>query len=254
MKATLSVALATVLTLAAFAGAEQLTARDIVNRAEVQTRGTTSYGEAEMTIENPDWTRTMRMRIWDDRDGDKAFVRILSPVKDRGTATLKLGETLRMYLPSIERSMKIPPSMMMQGWMGSDFTNDDMVKASSYVDDYVHTITDTTAIRDQEVFEITSIPREEAAVVWGKVVYYARTVDYLPVRQVYYDEDSVLVRRMELSEFREMGGRIIPTVQEIIPLTEEKEGHRTTYRIISMEFDIRIRPNVFTRANLERPR
>ena len=236
------------------AGAEPLTAQEIVRRADALMRGTTSQGESEMTIITPEWSRTMRMRFWDDSGGDRAFVRILEPAKDRGTATLKLGEQLWTYLPSIERSIKIPPSMMMQGWMGSDFTNDDMVKGSSYVHDYDHTLTDTTDIDGQEVYEITSIPHEEAAVVWGRIVYYARTSDYLPVREDFYDEDSLLVRRMEFSQFREVGGRVIPTHHVIIPLTQEKRGHRTIYRLLSIDFDVRIGGNVFSRANLERPR
>jgi len=234
--------------------AETLTAREMIRRADEQMRGTTSQGEAEMTIITPEWRRTMTMRFWEDARGDKAFVRILSPAKDRGTATLKLGNEIWTYMPSIERSMKIPPSMMHQGWMGSDFTNDDMVKSSSVVDDYEHSLTDTTQLDGETVYVITMVPKEEAAVVWGKIVYYARTTDYLPLREDFYDEDSVLVRRMTLTEFRQMGGRVIPMLMTLTPLTEEKKGHETIFRYFSIEFNANISESVFTRANLERAR
>lgn len=231
-----------------------ITALEMVRRADEQMRGETSQGEMEMTVVTPEWERTMRMRVWETRRDDKAFVRVLEPAKERGTASLKLGNEMWTYIPSIERSMKIPPSMLMQSWLGSDFTNDDMLKGSSYVDDYEHTITDTTELDGQTLYVVRSVPKPEAAVVWGKIVYYARTVDFLPVRQEFYDEDDTVVRRMDLTEFRRMGDRVIPTVYSLVPLTHEKQGHRTTLTIRAMVFNTPISPSVFTRANLERPR
>ena len=236
------------------ASGHAVTAREIVQRGDQQMRGRTSRGEFEMSITTPDWQRAMRMEFWESSEDDKAFVRVLSPARDRGTASLKLGNEMWTYLPSIERSMKIPPSMMLQGWMGSDFTNDDMVKSSSIVDDYTHSIVDTVEVGTERCYVVQLVPTEEAAVVWGKILYYARTTDYLPVREDFYDEEDTLVRRMDLSEFQEMGGRVIPAVMTLTPLTEDKQGHSTTMRYLSIEYDVNIRSSVFTRANLERSR
>jgi outer membrane lipoprotein-sorting protein len=234
--------------------AAPITAKEIVRRFDQQMRGRTSTGEMSMTIVTPEWKRTMRMRFWESADDDKSFVRVLSPAKDRGTSSLKLGNNMWTYLPAIERSMKIPPSMMQQGWMGSDFTNDDLVKSSSIVDDYVHAITDTVTIDGMKAYVITLDPKEEAAVVWGRIVVYARDGDYLPLREEFYDEDSVLVRKMDFTGFQKMGGRIVPTVMTLVPLTEDKKGHMTTMRYHSLRFNTKIRKSVFTRANLERAR
>ena len=252
MKTLFTAALVAALVLPA--SAQVMTAREIIRRGDRQMRGETSRGEMEMSITTPDWQRTMRMQFWESATDDKAFVRVLSPARDRGTASLKLGNEMWTYMPSIERSMKIPPSMMLQGWMGSDFTNDDMVKSSSIVDDYTHTLVDTVDIDGQTCYVVELIPDEEAAVVWGKILYYVRGTDYLPVREDFYDEDNVLVRRMDCSEFQEMGGRVIPTVMTLTPLTEDKEGHTTTMRYLSIEYDVNIRSSVFSRANLERSR
>lgn len=249
----ISLALAGLAVLAAVV-ASALTAQEMIERAEQRMRGETSHGTMEMVVITPEWRRTMRMEFWEDTDDDKAFVRVLAPQKDRGTASLKLGNEMWTYMPSIERSMKIPPSMMQQSWMGSDFTNDDMVNSSSIVEDYYHEITDTTTMGGTTVYEITLTPKEEAAVVWGSIVDYAREEDYLPLRQDFYDEDGNLVRKMTFTDFREMDGRVIPSEMTLVPLTEEDEGDTTIMRWVDIDFNVDINPRVFTRANLERSR
>ncbi len=231
-----------------------LTAREMIDQADQQMRGDTSRGTMEMVVITPEWRRTMRMDFWEDAEDDNAFVRVLAPQKDRGTASLKIGNEMWTYMPEIERSMKIPPSMMHQSWMGSDFTNDDMVKSSSIVEDYHHEITDTTTIDGTLTYEVTLTPKDDAVVVWGSIVYYAREGDYLPVRQDYYDEDRNLVRMMEFGGFRETDGRVIPSEMMLVPLTEDDEGDTTIMRWLDIEFNVDINPRVFTRANLERSR
>jgi len=234
--------------------AEQITAQDIIRQAEELMRGTTAIGVYEMTITTPDWERTLTMRFWEDVDGEKAFVRVTDPPKERGTASLKLGNEMWTYLPGVERSMKIPPSMMSQSWMGSDLTNEDIVHGDDFVDQYEHELLDTTTVDAQPVYVIRSVPKPDAPVVWDQIVTYARVSDYLPAQQDYFDEDSVIVRRMRYGEFKEMGDRVIPTLYIVEPLTEDERGNRTTMRIVEMEFDARIPGGVFSRANLERSR
>ena len=231
-----------------------LTARQWIARGEAQMRGHAAIGVYEMTIITPDWERTLKMRFWEDVDADRAFVRVLSPAREAGSASLKLGDEMWTYLPSVERSMKIPPSMMAQSWMGSDFTNDDLVNGDDVVEQYEHAFTDTTQLDGETVYEITSVPRADAPVVWGRIRAWVRAVDALPVRQDFYDEDDVLVREMELTDIREMDGRRVPTRWVVRPRTEDKEGHVTTLRILEMDFDASIPADTFTRRNLERRR
>jgi hypothetical protein len=236
------------------AAGESLTVKEMIARADEQMRGEQAQGVYEMTIVTPHWKRTLRMRFWEDVENDRAFVRVLFPAKEAGSASLKIGNEMWTYLPSVERSLKIPPSMMTQSWMGSDFTNEDLVNADDYVEEYTHACVDTVVVDSQRVYVIESIPKPEAPVVWGKVRYYARTGDFLPVRQEFYDEDGHLVRRMIFSDFREMDGRMIPALYTVEPLTEEKAGHRTLMRIEDMKFDVDLSRRIFTRANLERTR
>lgn len=174
-------------------------------------------------------------------------MRILEPKKERGMATLKIDKEMWNYLPKTNKVMKIPPSMMMGSWMGSDFTNDDLVKESSLFDDYTFELIRPESAIDSLLY-INCIPREDLAVVWGNIVIIVRDSDYLPVRQEYYDEKGRLMRVMYYSDVKKMGGRMIPSVLEMVPQT--KEGYKTVIRYLKAEFNLELDEDTFTLRNL----
>ncbi|MBI9034913.1 MAG: outer membrane lipoprotein-sorting protein, partial [Bacteroidales bacterium] len=149
--------------------AQELTAIEIVKKADDKMRGMSSVGEMTMQIVRPSWTRTITMKTWTKSD-QFSLVLITAPAKEKGQVFLKREKEMWNWLPSIERMVKIPPSMMMQGWMGSDFTNDDLVKQSSIVKDYQHTLLETEVVRSQNCYKIELIAKEDAAVAWGKII------------------------------------------------------------------------------------
>lgn len=238
----------------------------MVAQADAYMRGETATGIYAMTITTANWERTLRLRFWEEAAEDRAFVRVLSPPKEEGSASLKLGNEMWTYLPDVNRSMKIPPSMMAQSWMGSDFTNEDIVNGDDYVNQYEHALVDTTmlahtssppdtsTVDSARVYVIESTPKPGTPVVWGKVRHYARPEDHLPVRQEYFDEDGNQVRRMIFSRFRTMDGRLIPTQYTVLPLTEDEAGNRTVLTIEEIQFNVELPKGTFTRANLERAR
>ena len=234
-------------------------AREIARRSEDVLRGTSAYLEAEMTIVSPrlPTPRTVRFRSWDDRGGDRSFIRILAPAKDRGTGFLKLHPNLWTYIPRVERTMRIPPSMMLQSWMGSDFTNDDLVRESSQLDDYDHRLLRVeegfTAFDGSGPFRayvVEYVPHEDAPVVWGRIVAWIEAEHATPLRQEFYDEDGEKLRRMDFGDVRETGGRHVPHLWRMTPL--EKEGHETRIRIQEIRFDERFDETLFTTRNLKR--
>lgn len=233
------------------AGAGELSGRDIVDRVERLLWGQTSQGFSEMTITTPNWQRTLVMRVWMDRP-EKTFVRILSPAKEAGIGSLRIKTEMWNYLPSVERVIKIPPSMMLQPWMGSDFTNDDLVKESSVVNDYSHTILGIEEAEGAQVYEVEAIPKPEAAVVWGKLIYRVRKSDLIPLQQDFYDERGDLIKVMTFSEVRPMGGRLLPTRWQMRSV--KKAGHTTTVTLKEMLFDRPLDPAVFTLRNLQKTR
>jgi hypothetical protein len=191
------------------------------------------------------------MKSWDDRPGKRFFIHILAPKKEQDTTFLKVGGNLWMYIPKLERDIKIPPSMMLNSWMGSDFTNDDLVKSSSVVDDYTHRLLALEGEGDARVAVIESLPKPDAPVVWGKLVHRVR-LDGMPLEEVFFDERGKEVRRLSFEAVAEMGGRRIPTRWSITPLAEP--DRRTVLEIEEIAFDVPIRAATFGRANLSRRR
>jgi len=242
------VTLAYVASAALPAGAQDAT--EIVRAAIDNWRGKSSYGEMTMTIHRPSWERTMSMRAWTE-GSKKSLVRVTAPKKDAGSGTLMVNNNMWTFSPKINRVIKVPSSMMGQGWMGSDFTNKDVSRADDIVDQYDHTLLNEEEDQGHRVFVIQSIPHEEAAVVWGKEVLRIRD-DNVLVSQEYYDQEGVLVKILRSLEIGVMGGRPLAIVQRMAKADTDDEW--TEFRIDSVEFDIEISDNVFTRSNLQNPR
>lgn len=220
---------------------------DIVQKRDDIMRGKTSEGHYKMEIVSPRWTRNLEFNAW-SKGTNKSFIEITYPKKDSGTTFLRVDTDLWQYVPSIEKIIKIPPSMMLQSWMGTDFTNDDLVKESSIIDDYTHRL-----LREENgAYVIESIPKPEAAVVWGKIIQWIDKQNFLPVKDEFYDEDGVLIKHLLYDEINNLQGRPYPMRWQMIPLTEERKGHRTTIVVDHLKLDQPITDDTFSMKALKR--
>jgi len=225
------------------------TAKEIVTKAENSIKGKTSHAKIEMTVVTPDYSRTLKMESW-WVGNKKALIVIKEPRRERGNKTLKIGNEMWSYLANTETTIKIPPSMMLQSWNGSDFTNDDLVRESNIQRDYKLTLVGNDTLNGIKCWKIEGIPHPDAPVVWGKILYWVRQKDYLPAKVEYYDEKGNLKRYMIFESIKRMGGRKIPTVWKMINMV--KKGHSTSFKLISIEFDKHIPDRIFSFRELER--
>ena len=230
---------------------DELSAKEIVIRANDLMRGKSSVATTIINVIKPDWSREMTAKTW-SIEPDYAMILIIAPARDKGTVTLKRKKEMWNWIPSIQRIIKIPPSMMMQPWMGSDFNNDDLVRESSIVEDYTQSLIGEEKINGYDCYKISLIPKPEAGVVWGKIIMWISKEEYLELKIEYYDEDGTLVKYMTGSKIREMGGRIIPSYWEMIPV--DKPGEKTTLEYKSLEFDIDISSSFFSEQEMKRVR
>lgn len=222
-------------------------ATEIVKKTDAKSRGDYAKQEMKMTIVRPDWTRSVSLKMW-SKGTDYALILITAPAKEKGQVFLKRDKEMWNWVPSIERMIKIPPSMMMQSWMGSDFTNDDLVKESSVVSDYTHTLLGKETIDGAECWKIQMDPKPDAAVVWGKVIVWIDK-DYNERKVEYYDEDGYLVNTMLLSDIKKMDDRVIPARMEMIPAGEENK--KTVIEILSAEYNKPIPESFFSIQNMK---
>lgn len=226
-----------------------ISAGDIIKKSESALRGNTQIALYEITIKTRRWTRTLQMRSWENRLQKKSFAEIISPKKDAGNRFLLVKDTMKHFIPKLQKVIKISPSMMLQSWMGSDFTNDDIVKESSIHEDYYHRTVGNKTIDGDPCYIVELKPKPESAVVWGKIIYYAREKDYLPVREEFYNEHNVLKKVLSCSDFKKMHDRVIPTTYKMV--TVKKKNRYTLMKIKRTRFDAKIPSRVFTLQNLK---
>ena len=224
-------------------------AKEIVQKADEKTRGESNIATIKMSIIRPSWQRDMTLKSW-GKGTEYSLILVTAPARDKGTAFLKREKEIWNWQPTIDRTIKMPPSMMMQSWMGSDFTNDDLVRESSIVKDYEHTLLGAETIESRECYKIKLIPKPDAPVVWGEIVIWISKGEYLQLKSEFYDEDGYLVQTIYGKQIREMDGRVIPTVLEVVPA--EEEGHKTRLEYLSLEFNKPIKPSFFSIQNMKR--
>lgn len=226
-------------------------ALEIVTAMDLKAKGNSSVGSASMTIVRPTWSRTMEMKSW-TKGTDYSLILILAPARDKGSAFLKRDNEIWNWQPRIDRNIKLPPSMMMQSWMGSDFTNDDLVKESSVIVDYFHEMDGEHEIDGRLCYKIILTPKEDAAVVWGKIVMYIDKEHTIQLRTEFYDEDDYLVNTMYGKDVKELGGKVLPATLEVIPA--DKEGHKTVITQHWIKFDEPIKTEFFSTSNMKKVR
>ena len=234
----------------AFCAAQQSSpeVKALLEKVDRLYRSDRSKAEIEMEVVTPEWRRTLAMDFWTE-GLDKTFIRISAPARDAGAATLRKGNEMWNYFPKINKVMKVPPSMMMGSWMGSDFTNDDLVKESTLINDYYGEFF-TPEKPDPALLYIRLRPRKETVSLWGAIELSINRDNLLPVREGYFDEKGRLQREMEFSDVGRLGGRTMPRVMKMTPLS--KPGHVTSIRYKAAAFDAALPADTFTLRNLQR--
>ncbi len=235
---------------AAAVRADGESASEIVHRAFNYMRGKTSVATVEMTIHRPDWERSMTIRGWTRGEKDSIFW-ITEPPKDRGNGTLKKGTEMWMYNPKINRVIKVPPSMMSQSWMGSDFSNNDLARADSIIRDYDHFLEETRVEEGMKVYAIRSVPRPGAPVVWGMERLLIRE-DGIFLKEIFYDQDGEPVKILTTDRIEPMGERLFPVLWTMA--RADRKDEYTVVRYDRIRFDVDIPEGFFTLSNLRTPR
>jgi outer membrane lipoprotein-sorting protein len=220
--------------------------REVVNAIDRLYRHDSSHTVMEMEIHTPHWNRTLKLEAWSE-GMDKTFIRILQPQKERGMGTLRIDNEMWNYLPKTNKVMKIPPSMMMSSWMGSDFKNNDLVKEFTFAEDYSFEYVQPEDA-DGRLLYLRCTPKPGKPIVWGYVLVAVDRDTLIPKWEEYYDEHGQLMRIMYFKEVENFDGKQLPSIMELVPQT--KEGHKTVLHYIEAEFDIRITEHIFTLRNL----
>ncbi|MBF0547575.1 MAG: outer membrane lipoprotein-sorting protein [Candidatus Riflebacteria bacterium] len=219
--------------------------RALIKKIETQHRGETSHSISQMNISTKEWKRTLKMENWSE-GRDKFLVRILEPAKEKGTCTLKVNSDIWNFLPKIDRLMKIPSSLMGDKWMGSHFTNDDLVK-----EDKIDILYDfRLEKKDEKFLFVQAIPKSGVAVVWGKLLYTIDREKEVPKTIEYFDEAGVKVRVITFDRVSKISNRWVAQYMKVEPI--ENSGEYTEMIFDNLEFDIKLPSNLFSVQTLRK--
>ena len=221
----------------------------ILNMVDDMWRGSSSYALVSMQVTTEHYSRSMRMEGW-SKGKEKTLFRVLEPLREKGTMTLKSGNHIYTYLPKTDRTIRLTSGMMMGSWMGSHLTNDDLVKEARLGDDYDASISFEGKREGRNIIEFTLSPKPEAPVVWGKLVMTVLADGYTPLLERYYDEDMQLARTFTFSKMKQMAGRLRPSVLRVVPADKPNEFTEFIYE--KLELNIPLKDSMFSKSSLKR--
>lgn len=220
----------------------------IVKHFEDMYRSNSSISWAELTVTKPRLTRTLKMKLW-TRGEERALILIKEPAREEGIATLKVDNNLWNYLPRIKRTIRIPPSMMLGSWMGSDFTNDDLVKEASMSKDYTYELVGRS--EKPPGWRVRFDSKPDVVGLWQRIDLVVSENGRIPLEAYYYDRKGRLARTITWDEVRDFGDRRVPAHMTLVPQDEKKEGHKTEMRYIEIDFDVDVPEDLFNPSRLE---
>lgn len=228
---------------------QQLTATDIVRKADEKLNGEKSgYSVMSMSIIRPSWQRTIDFKSW-TMGNDYALTVITSPAREKGQTFLKRKNEMWNWNPSIGRLIKLPPSMMSQGWLGSDYTNDDILRESSVVEDYSHNLEGEENVGDRTCYRVKLVAKPDAAVLWGYQIWWVDKKEFICLKAELFDEDGMLVRSESARDLRLFDGRLLPSLIELVPA--ENPGNKTVLKILEMKFNVDLEENFFSQQKMK---
>jgi outer membrane lipoprotein-sorting protein len=240
-----------ILSLSYFTGvfAQELSPAEIVRKTDEKFKGEqTGYSVMSMTIVRPNWQRTIEFKSW-AKEEEYALTLITAPAREKGQSFLKRGNEMWSWNPAINRLIKLPPSMMSQGWMGSDYTNDDILKESSVVEDYTHSIEGEENVNGRLCYKIKLTAKEDADILWGSQLWWVDKKEFIVLKAELFDEDGYIVRTETATDLKMLDGRLLPTLIELVPA--ETEGQKTILRITEMKFNVRMEESFFSQQNMK---
>lgn len=237
------------ISVSVYADASSERVKTLLNEVDDLWRGDSSYAVTSMHVKTEHYERTMKMEGW-SKGKEKTLFRVLQPLREKGTSTLKSDNHIYTYLPKTDRTIKLTSGMMMGSWMGSHLTNDDLVKEARLEEDYTAEISFEGKRDGQNIIEFTLIPNGDAAVVWGKLELIILAESHIPVVEYYYDEDMTLARTIRFTDIQTLGGRQRPAILRVVPADKPDEYTEFIYEELSL--NVELKDSLFSLSSLKK--
>jgi outer membrane lipoprotein-sorting protein len=247
MFAVMVCAFATVRAAAAEAPPSLPAVTQVVDRLNDLYRSDSSQSHMTMKVVTARYQRELTLEAWTKGKQDALLV-VRAPAREAGAATLRSAEGLWTYAPRADQLVRIPSSLLSDNWMGSHFTNDDLMRETDFLKDYDASL----AWHDEggrRLLRATLIPKPQAPVVWSRIVFLLDPSDDMPLRADYYDRDKI-ARTLTYADPHMLAGRRVPFTLVMVPA--DKPGESTHVEYQELKFGVKVDPGLFTQRGLRR--
>jgi len=237
-----------------------LTGEEIIEKVDKNMTFDSAKTEAKLVIHIRGQVRTKTMMSYSEGE-DKSFSEFLSPARDKGVKYLKIGDNMWMYLPSVEKIIKIAGHMLRQSMMGSDFSYEDALESGNLLDKYDIKLAteETTYIKFRRGTEEVTKGRPcyvlELTAKVKDVTYYKRKIwvdreIFVPVKEELFAKSGKKLKVMVMADVKKYGRRYYPRYMSMRNLL--RKDSLTEMFVTDIDFDAKIPKDTFTQRNLRK--
>ena len=241
--------------LAGYAGAQELTADQIVEKANQASyyAGADGRSDVKMTIRGAGGSERVRemtiLRMNTDGSDQKFYVYFKAPADVRKMAYLVWkkvdgNDDRWLWLPALNLNKRIAPGDKRTSFVGSDFLYEDVSGRSPAED--THELVETT----DKHYVIKNTPKKPGSVEFKSYTVWINKETFLPHKAEYIDGNGKVYRRVEATKVEMVDGK--PTVIESVA-QDLNSGSMTINEFQNVKYDLGLNERIFTERFLRRP-
>lgn len=232
-----------------------LTGDEILKKVDGILEAESTIMEATMTtVDAKGVSKSSQMIIYVKKGADgknRTLIHYLSPAVDKGTKFLSLGNVnqMWMYLPKVEKTIRIAGSMVKQSMMNSDFSYEDLMDRSNFSEFYTAQVLGNEAI-DGENCYVLELKAKKGSANYRRLKLWVRQDNFIPAKEEFYSGSGKLIKVSTQTGITTMDGRLVPTRITFKDL--DQKGHQTILIIENFRFKADIPERYFTTRFLEK--
>jgi outer membrane lipoprotein-sorting protein len=228
--------------------AQNPSAKEIIEKVDKNMSAESRIFTSKMVIHNPRNTRTIESKTWSIGE-KKSYSEYLSPPREQGTKMLKLEDQLWIFSPSTDRIIQISGHMLRQSVMGSDLSYEDMMEDPHLLNHYSGKI-DGEEKLDDRICWVISLTANTPDVAYQTQKVWVDKDRFIPLKKELYAKSGVLLKKMQLSDVKQIQGRWFP--KRILFKDVLKDGEGTEFLIEDINFNVAIPDYILSKASLKK--
>ena len=260
---TLCLLLVAIALNAAPTSAGELTAREIMEKADARDDGDNMIANMEMILIDKKGQERVRKIKTFSKDKGKDTLKLMffmepADVKDTGFLTYDYYSGERdddqwLYLPELHKTKRIASSDKSSAFMGSDFSYADMTKR--VLDEWKYKLLKEAEVRGHKVWLIEAMPANktiEDRYGYTKSVLFVRQDLFMVVRAVHWVKKGRKLKYLDIKKLEQIDGIWVGTEIHMKTNKGKQTIHRSVFKWHNIKFNQDLDEKLFTVRRLEK--